>query len=427
MNYLNQPLQLPCGQTLVNRLAKASMTEGLGDNFNRATEGHVNLYRTWAEGGAGLLLSGNVLVDRRHLERGGNIAVDGNGGLDELRKMAAAGTSAGNHFWMQINHPGRQTPAFINPEPLAPSAVPLRAEIGCGNPRAMTEEQILDVIKRFVHVAKVAQDCGFTGVQVHAAHGYLMSQFLSPLANTRTDAWGGSLENRARALLEIVRGIRKTVGSNFPVSVKLNSADFQKGGFTSDESVQVVEWLGNEGIDLLEISGGNYEAQEMVGRNSDESEGVKPVKKQSTLLREAYFLDFAKRLRPVAKMPLMVTGGFRSKFSMEAALKDDELDIVGLARPLCFEPNICKALLSGEKDVAVSPELDMTIDRSALEGDMSEKEIQALETNAQVAWASMQILLMGEGKQPNPNITLLEAMKAIEESQEQLAANMQQL
>ena len=177
---LNVPLTLPCGAVLRNRLAKAAMTEGLADADNRATERHLRLYQRWAANDFGVMLTGNVQVDRQHLERPGNIAIDGNGGLDQLRALARVATANGAHFWMQINHAGRQTPAAINAQPLAPSAISLpMAEAGCGQAQAMNVAQIRDVIRRFTHVAVTARECGFTGIQLHAAHGYLISQFLS--------------------------------------------------------------------------------------------------------------------------------------------------------------------------------------------------------------------------------------------------------
>ncbi len=233
---ISTPFTLPCGAVLKNRLSKAAMTEGLGDGRNRATEGHVKLYRRWAEGGAGMLLTGNVHVDRRYLERPGNVAIDGPQSaeaLAALRAYAEAGTVNNTHLWMQISHAGRQTPASVSKEPVGPSDKQLDMPgAQFGKPRALTGAEIEDVIRRFAHAATIARETGFTGVQIHGAHGYLISEFLSPDVNNRTDEWGGSLENRARLLLEIVRAVRKAVGADFPISVKLNSADFQRGGFT---------------------------------------------------------------------------------------------------------------------------------------------------------------------------------------------------
>ena len=262
---LTETFRLPCGAVLPNRLCKAAMTEGLADAQLRATARHATLYRQWSEGGAGLLLTGNVMIDRNVLERPGNVAIDVAHGGDnadaraQLRQWAQAGTVAGNHLWMQISHAGRQSPRYVTNRPLAPSAVQLDLLGNYARPRAITEAEILDFIGRFARVAQIARECGFTGVQIHSAHGYLLSSFLSPVTNQRDDAWGGSLANRARMLLETVRAVRKAVGSDFPVSVKLNSDDFRKGGFTHAECLQVVEMLNGEGLDLLEISGGTYE------------------------------------------------------------------------------------------------------------------------------------------------------------------------
>ena len=354
--HLNSPLTLPCGAVLKNRIAKGAMTEGLANPLNQATEEHVTLYRRWAKGGCGMLLTGNVQVDRRHLERPGNVAIDGNDGLAALAAYAAAGRENNTHIWMQINHPGRQ--AGVTAEGLAgPSA----GTYGDAPVRALDGAEVEDLVRRFVHVARTAQQTGFTGVQVHSAHGYLMSQFLSPLTNHRTDAWGGSLENRARLLVDVTRAIRAAVGAEFPVSVKLNSSDFQKGGLTEDESCEVVRWLCDAGMDLLEISGGNYESQVMVGRDQS-GELISRTKKASTIAREAYFLEFAAKLRPQVTVPLMVTGGFRTLSAMEAALASGEVDVIGLARPLCIDADLPNQLLAGTIARLPSPEEETTVD-----------------------------------------------------------------
>lgn len=390
-------LALPCGATLKNRLAKAAMTEGIAASDNRATNEHMRLYNRWAQGGAGLLLTGNVQIDRRFLERPGNVAVDNNGGLGELAAYAKAGSENGAHIWMQINHPGRQAGTglaqFVSP---SENTKPGRE----GLARALESAEIDDIIARFVHVAKVAQDTGFTGVQVHAAHGYLLSQFLSPLTNRRTDKWGGSLENRARALLEVVRSIRAAVGADFPVSVKLNSADFQKGGMSEDESFQVIEWLGDLGIDLLEVSGGSYESFAMVGR--DESGAVKQ-KSTSTIAREAYFLEFAARLRPRVTVPLMVTGGFRTLAGMQQALASGEMDVVGLARPLCIDPDFCNQLLDGRIDILPSPDSGVSLD-PAMFGNPDEKIFRAIEVTAGTAYYFNQIVRLAAGEDTESEI-----------------------
>jgi len=347
-------LRLPCGAVLPNRLCKAAMTEGVADERLRATPRHETLYRAWSEGGAGLLLTGNVQVDCHDLERPGNVAIDPTApetvsveARERLARWARAGTVAGNHLWMQISHAGRQAPWYVTRRPKAPSAVKLKLLGNYCTPRALAENEILDLVQRFAAAAAIARETGFTGVQVHGAHGYLISSFLSPVTNLRTDAWGGSLENRARFLLEVVRAVRRAVGPDFPVAVKLNSDDFRKGGFSHPECLQVVQWLNAESLDLLEISGGTYEQPRLIGAEGRAADAL-PVR-ESTRAREAYFLDYAEAIRRVARMPLMVTGGFRSRAAMEAAL-ECACDVIGLGRPLCWQPDLPRRLLSCEVD-----------------------------------------------------------------------------
>ncbi len=351
---IEQSLTLPCGAILPNRLCKAAMTEGLADPLGQATPALIQLYGLWSDGGAGLLLSGNVQIDGDHLERPGNVIIDSEPSeesMSALRRWAEAGTRGGNHFWAQISHAGRQCQKMVNPHPKAPSAVKLGLPGGqFGEPVAMSEADIQAVIVGFARCARVLKDAGFTGVQLHAAHGYLLSQFLSPRSNQREDQWGGSLENRARALLESVRAVRDAVGASFPVGVKLNSADFQRGGFDFDESLQVAKWLEAEGVDLLEISGGTYEQPRLL--NVD---GIEPVEDQSvkasTKAREAYFVDFAQAMRKELNMPLMVTGGLRRLDAMEDALASGSADVIGIGRPLCAMPEAMKELLAGTAEL----------------------------------------------------------------------------
>ncbi|GAB3373087.1 NADH:flavin oxidoreductase/NADH oxidase family protein [Spongiibacter taiwanensis] len=407
---LNTPLVLPCGARLNNRLAKAAMTEGLADEMNRATPALVALYRRWAANGAGLMLTGNVQVDRRQLERPGNIAIDGNGGFEQLKEMARQGTQGGAHFWMQINHPGRQTPAGIHPRPLSPSAISVPLEMaGCGQAMEMTRAEIKDVRRRFVYVASVARETGFTGVQIHAAHGYLLSNFLSPLANQRQDEYGGSLENRARLLLQVVADIRKALGSDYPISVKLNSADFQRGGFTEDESMQVVSWLSAAGIDLLEISGGNYEQMSMVGLDSGEGG---PMRAASTLAREAYFLAFARKIRPLAKMPLMITGGLRSRAAMNLALSEGDCDVIGVGRPFCTAPEQGADLLRRESDCEslLAMETSLAMARDALGPDVDDATFKTAESFGLLGWYCLQIARMGRGQEPDLTQSVFDAL-----------------
>ncbi|WP_288998703.1 NADH:flavin oxidoreductase/NADH oxidase family protein [uncultured Gemmobacter sp.] len=405
---LDTPLPLPCGVSLPNRLGKSAMTEGCADHLGRATRDHETLYRLWGKGGTGLLITGNIQVDRRSLERPGNVRIEGPQepeAMARLEAMAAAGQENGAHVWAQIGHAGRQAPAGACPNPVAPSSVGfsmLRWQQQ--TPRALEEDEIENIIWRFGNAAKVAKQAGFKGVQVHGAHGYLISEFLSPRVNLRTDKWGGDLAARARFLLEVIRTIRKEVGADFPVGLKLNSADFQKDGFSHEDSMQVVEWLNHEGLDLLELTGGTYEHLSLLGVNVDNQFEREPPR-ASTVAREAYFAVYAKEARAIAKMPVMSTGGFRSRASMEGALNDGTCDLVGIARPLCTDPYTSQKLINGEIDQADIYEHKTALTAEEKEG-LDAAEVQTATVLGQQAFFFMTIYDMAKGREPHVNRTL---------------------
>lgn len=409
------PLTLPSGLTLPNRLAKAAMTEGLADARNRASEAHVRLYRRWAKGGAGLILTGNVQIDRRHLERPGNVAIDGEpdkDGMAALTAWAEAAKSSGAPVIMQLSHAGRQTPKSVNERPMAPSDVALDLPGGTfGPPRAMTEQEIETAIAAFGRAAAVAERAGFDGVQLHAAHGYLISQFLSPRANQRSDAWGGPLENRARFLVEAVKAARSVTGEGFTLGVKLNSADFQKGGFSHAECLAVVDKLAALGIDFLEVSGGTYEQPRMMGMEGMEPVFDEPVR-ASTRAREAYFAKYARSVKQRATIPVMVTGGFRTADGMASAIRDGEADIIGLARPLCVDPGLPARLLSGAAERAEDWENRLRLGPGRLLGPHSPIGlIKGINGWGAQGWFCLQLLRMGEGLEPDTKMGVLTALR----------------
>jgi len=392
MPELSSPLTLPCGISLPNRLFKSAMTEGLADYDDRATERHATLYRRWSEGGTGTLVTGNVMIDRRFLERPGNVVIDGNGGEEQLRSWAQAGTAAGNQLWMQISHPGRQCQKVVTGQPMAPSPVPLKLAGMFGRPIAMTESDIQRALDGYARVAGVAKETGFTGVQVHGAHGYLISQFLSPRTNQRDDEWGGSLENRARFLLEAVRRVRAAVGNEFPVALKLNSADFSKGGFSHEESMQVAKWVDEEKLDLLEISGGTYEKLALMGDGSEQA--------ASSRAREAYFLEYAQGIREATSIPLTLTGGFRSRVAMLEALQSGAVDVIGIARPLCTEPDI-HVLLEGRMESFEPWERKLRLGPGWLGPTSSNSTLRTLNFAAATQWYYRHLIDLSEGRQPD--------------------------
>ena len=383
---LDDLLTLPNGQVMPNRLAKAAMEESLCDDDHGPSDKLINLYKRWSTGKPGLLITGNVMVDPKALTGPNNVVVEDERHLVKLKEWAEAGKIGGNLLWAQISHPGRQMFAAMDDTPVSASDVPVTIPGARGMfaiPRALEVVEIEDLIKRFGETARIFEKAGFDGVQIHGAHGYLLNQFLSPITNKRTDRWGGSLENRARFLLEIIRNVRASVGEGFGVGLKLNSADFQRGGFTEDDASEVIKWLNNEKLDLLEISGGTYESPAMAGRPSDDT-----AKKESTKAREAYFLDYAAKARAIAKMPIMVTGGFRSKAAMEEALVSEALEVIGMGKPFSEMPDLPEKLISG----AVAQ-----VELKAIK-----MPVAAMATMAEMAWAKKQIHRIASNKSPNP-------------------------
>lgn len=389
---LNQPFTLPNGTVVKNRLFKSAMSEGLGTWDNRMTPQLVRLYDRWAKGGVGLLVTGNIMIDRRHLGEPGNLAIEDERDLSLLHAWAKAGTQEKTQLWAQLNHPGKQVMRGIVKDPVGPSAVPFSRELRSvfATPRALLETEILEIIQRFGRSAAIVKKAGFSGVQIHGAHGYLVSQFLSGHHNQRTDQWGGSAENRRRFVLEVYKEIRRQVGEDFPVGIKLNSADFQRGGFTEEESLDVIRELSAAGIDLIEISGGTYEEPAMAGKAYP--------KKASTLQREAYFMTFAEQARQATTTPLVVTGGFRSPQGMEDALASGAVDFVGIARLLAIEPDAPQRLLAGQP---------------------SRQQVRPISTgikfvdNAammEVMWYGRQLRRLGSGKKPKPNESGLKSL-----------------
>ena len=377
---LAQSLELPNGTTLKNRLGKAAMSEQLGTQEHAPTQGLVKLYETWAQGGAGLLITGNVMIDRRALGEPANVVLEDDRDLGIVGAWASAAQAEGAQALMQINHPGRQSPKNVVAQPVAPSAVALEGMGGVfAQPRALEEAEIEEIIARFASTAELAVRAGFAGVQIHGAHGYLVSQFLSPHTNRREDGWGGTPEKRRRFLMEILRAARKSMGPAGTLALKLNSADFQRGGFSEEESMDVVRELNDTGLDLLEISGGTYEQPPTQ---------VKTPPRESTRKREAYFLEYAEAVRAITRIPLMLTGGMRSVEGMSAALAGG-VDVVGLARPLAVEPDLPNRLLSGEAEAALEINLEFGIKK--------------LDAFLDVAWYQQQLMRMAAGKLPDPD------------------------
>ena len=378
---LKQPFTLPCGVTIPNRIVKSALSEGIAEANGRPTEALFNLYERWGKGGAGILFTGNVMVDKDHLVNANVMIAEKENFLEEYTTLATRAQANGTHLWMQISHPGRQSPKYLDKAPVSASDVGMPSKVYL-KPRPLTEEEILDLIERYGDAALMAKKSGMKGAQIHGAHGYLVSQFLSGLTNLRTDKWGGSLENRARFVLEIYKNMRKKCGAEFPLGIKINSADFQRGAFTEEESMEVIQMLDEAGMDLIEVSGGTYERAAMVGT----------MQKESTKKREAYFIEFIEKVRAKVKSPLMLTGGFRTSATMAKAIDSGELDFVGLGRPFCIFPNVANDILNGTMTDCTVPNLTTGVPKIDMSG--------MLET----PWHMFQLHRMGKGLEPDPDM-----------------------
>ncbi|GEP24595.1 NADH:flavin oxidoreductase/NADH oxidase family protein [Lentilactobacillus diolivorans] len=340
-----KPLTLSNGQIIKNRFLKASMSETFAKN-GHPNQHHINLYRAWSHGGAGLLFTGNVMIDHTALGEPGNVVVEDERDLPILKEWAKAGTENNTQFWMQINHPGKQSYRSLSKEPVAPSAIPFEGiyATAFGKPRALTKPEIKELVNKFTQTAVIAKKAGFTGVEIHAAHGYLVDQFLSPKDNQRKDEYGGSLENRMRFLIKIYESIREAVGNEFPIGMKLNSTDFEPGGFSEDDSIKVVERMADLGINLIEISGGNY-------LNPTMSEGTQKGS------NDAYFINYARKLKNLTSVPIALTGGFRTVATMEDALANEDTELIGLARPMVLQPDMPNQIIDGTYKTIKLPRL----------------------------------------------------------------------
>tara|TARA_B110000902_G_C14272877_1_gene573862 strand:+ start:104 stop:1318 length:1215 start_codon:yes stop_codon:yes gene_type:complete len=383
MSELNKEIILPNGSKIINRIAKSAMSENLSNSDNQPTSTLINLYKKWALSGSGLLITGNIMIDSSAVGEPRNVIVENRDNFDLLKEWADTVKNTETHLWAQINHPGRQAMEQINNVLKAPSSVPLkyggRKKASAKIPLALKEDEILTIIESFAETSLILKEAGFTGVQIHGAHGYLVSQFLSPDSNIREDKWGGTLENRARFVVEVYRKIREKVGAKFPIGIKLNSTDFQKGGFSEEESMEVVKILSKEGIDLIEISGGTYEVPAMMGK-----------KMKSTKKREAYFLDYIKKARKITETPLLLTGGFRTTAIMEEAIASNDLDIVGIARPFAVFPNLVNDLFTKKQ--------------SNFSTDIQKTGVKGIDGSMNIIWYEAQLKLIGTGKMPNPKL-----------------------
>ena len=338
---LAEPLTLPCGLTLPNRLYKAAMAETLAAPNGDPSDALIQLYRLWADSGAGMLITGDIGVNLAAADATA-VRLHGRSDLAGYARWAEVVHARDVRLFGQIFHMGRQASRTVAWRPIAPSATPPVLGLPLfGASRALTTGEIAGLIGDFAAAAGALQRAGFDGVEVHAAHGFLVGSFLSPFSNRRTDDWGGNAEERARFLLEVIRAIRSRVDPGFAVAVKINASDFRRGGLEVTDSAHIVGLLDGEGVDLVEISGGTFESTTTALQVREEDPGISP---------DAYFASFAPRLREMTSAPLALVGGLRSGDVMAALVRDGVVDAVGLARPMVEFPDAPRRLLHGETE-----------------------------------------------------------------------------
>ncbi len=416
---LGHALTLPCGLVLPNRIAKAALSEFMADSDGVPSDNMITLYRRWGEGGAGLLITGNVMVDPHYIEAPGNVILNGKPSKvarSRLRAIAEAGKSSGSAVLMQLSHAGALASKQVCGRPVAPS-LRRRGTRGTGAfksapCRALTTDEIKSIVAQFVAAAENAADAGFDGVQIQCGHGHLISQFLSPRLNRRTDDWGGSLHNRARLMLEIIDEVRAKLSGNFAISVKLNAIDFMEDGFSFDDCLGTVEWLNGADIDLIEISGGSRVQPQMFGLMQPDCYQADGRLLSGYNETGAYFGGFSKAVKTVARMPILVTGGVRKRQDAERIILHDVADMVGFGRPMCLDNKLPEKLLFGDVDLIDDIVPEGLVSGAHLGFDSSFGFIRDIHFEALIAWHSVQMARLSNGLTSDVSVGLLSALRA---------------
>ncbi len=375
---LASPLELPCGIRLKNRIVKSAMSDSLGDGAGNATEAQARLYERWAEGGVALSLIGEVQPSPFYPEKPGNLVLAPGMDLRRLKDLASRGSAHGTHIWPQIGHAGALAHAPIS-LPRGPSALDVEG-LKCDG---MTPDDIAALPELYAMAARQAIEAGFGGVQIHAGHGFLLSQFLSPLFNRRADSYGGAVAARFRIIGEILDAVRHTLGPRVPIGIKINSTDKLEGGLSETEGLEVIHLLDQTSVDLIDISGGTY------------FPGA-PSSSEGTSSSGPYFLDFAKRAKTLTRRPIMLTGGIRRHDEAVAVLRDQAADAVSLARALALNPAVAQSWVT---DAPVDPAFP---------------KFESPPPGGITAWYTMRLTAIGEDRDDTFDLTLPEAIEAYE-------------
>lgn len=371
---LQSDLQLPCGAILKNRLAKSPMSDSLADGEGNPTEEQIRLYERWAEGGVAVSFIGEVQGDPRFPEKPGNLVLSADSDRTQLKSLTDRAVIKGAHLWAQLGHAGALSHLPVS-EPKGPSALDVEG-LQC---KGLSLEEVQELPEMYARAALVAKTSGFSGVQIHAGHGFLLSQFLSPLFNHRDDSYGGSIEARCRIVLEIISEVRRAVGSAFPVGIRINSTDQLEGGLTKVDALEAVRLLGQTSIDLIDISGGTY----FPGAKAS-SDGTS---------QGPYFLDFAKLAKEVTTVPLMLTGGFKKRQEAIDALACGAVDMIGMGRAMALDPQLAHNWLNKDKH----DDPDFPKFKSTIPGGIT-------------AWYTMRLTALGEDRESEFDLDISSAL-----------------
>lgn len=334
---LFEPFNL-AGIRLKNRIVRSATYEKRADEDGFVTDSIIELYETLVKGGVGLIITGNALVHPSGRTITQMLCIHSDRYIEGLERLTRAVHELGGVIFLQLVHGGRQSlPILLGGQtPMAPSAVyDPSTEV---MPREMTDAEIWNIIDAFADGARRARLAGFDGVQIHGAHGYLVSEFLSPHTNRRDDYWGGDEERRFHFVEEVYKAIRKEVGEDYPVIIKMNADDGLDNGLKPDEACRVAKRLEAIGIDAIEVSGGMYEA----GKKTARPDILKPKD-------EAYFRDSARLFKRNLNIPVILVGGIRSRSIMEDILKKRDADLIALSRPLIREPDLPEKMKKGKE------------------------------------------------------------------------------
>ncbi len=375
---LKDNLELPCGVILKNRLAKSPMSDSLGDGEGNPTEAQISLYERWSNGGVALSFVGEVQVDYLYPEKPGNLVLGPKSNHEMLTLFTKRTIINDSQLWAQLGCAGALAYAPIS-KPKGPSTINIEG-LQC---EGMNNSEIQSLPNLYARAANIAKRTGFSGVLIHAGHGFLLSQFLSPLFNRRKDNYGGAIENRSRIIIDIIKEVREAVGPLFPIGIRINSSDNLEGGLTQDDALELVKIIDKTTIDIIDISGGTYFPGAVASPKSS-SQGP-------------YYIDFAKQARSLTNIPLMLTGGFKTRAQAVDAIESGIIDMVGVGRAMILEPNLANFWLNDQDNNPNFPKFNHKV------------------PGGLTAWYSMKQVFIGEKNEQNFDMDLKSSIEAYEE------------